>query len=129
MLVSRKKAQPRPPKNYQLDQFDPADGRWEYSDRRHVGYDVLTLVLGSRFPGELARRLADFVAGRNAAANPIADLSWLDDHATRQGRRLLAYVLLLEDLLLRLEEDSNPCFTSVGGGLATLQNEITKCVQ
>lgn len=79
---------------------------WEYAGRRCRWYDALVFALQSRFPQGLAERVQAF--WRNDAAVESA-LSWCGegakDHATIVAFTL---VFLLDDLLLRVEENLIP---------------------
>ena len=97
---------------------------WEYSGRRQVGYDALTYALRSRFPAGLARRLQAFVVDgfEDPAWDRWPGVVWNDV----ARRRLSAMVFVLEELNLQLEENTNPLFVRLGGGLETLLDEVTR---
>ncbi len=98
---------------------------WEYANRRQAGYDLLVFALGSRFPRGLAARLADFSrSGITTKVQPFFDhwpgINW----AEAANRQIHAHIFALEELALHLEENANPCFTSLGLGLKIIRDEI-----
>ena len=98
---------------------------WEYSARRQAGYDALVFALGSRSPSGLAERLEGFVAHGLPETFSIGRLPWPGaDWSDSKGRRLRAALFLLEELLMHLEENADPCFSRPGGGLMALRREI-----
>ena len=102
---------------------------WEYSARRQAGYDALVYTLRSRFPTGLAARLRQMLDGTGATESlPLANwpgLNWQD--ASR--RRIHGLLFLLEELALHLEENANPRFHHLGGGLVVLQAQIPEALQ
>ncbi len=98
---------------------------WEYSDRRQAGYDLLVLATNARSPSNLARRLQRFVEDDTFYYDLVDANSWhsltTDSHSVRQS---LATIFLMEELLLHLEENTQPLLTEIGRGLNLLSREI-----
>jgi hypothetical protein len=100
---------------------------WEYSARRQCGYDALVFSLASRSPHELAVRLTEFVSDRPPGdamgallkSGRWPGVAWPDWKARRQA----AALFVLEELVMHLEENANPCFTQLGAGLTTVMKE------
>ncbi|HYP27609.1 MAG TPA: phosphotransferase [Blastocatellia bacterium] len=100
---------------------------WEYSGRRQSGYDALVFALGSRFPEGLSERLERFVARGLPESYSIDRLPWPGaGWRDAEGRRLRGALFLLEELLMHLEENADPCFSRTGEGLAALRREIDR---
>ena len=97
---------------------------WEYSARRQAGYDALVYTLRSRFPDGLAARLRQMLDGGGATGSlPLADWPGLDWQDVSR-RRVHGLLFLLEELALHLEENANPRFHCLGGGLVVLQSQM-----
>ena len=98
---------------------------WEYAARRQAGYDALVFALGSRSPSGLAERLEGFVAHGLPEMFSISRLPWPGaDWSDSKSRRLRAALFLLEEFLMHLEENADPCFSRPGEGLMALRREI-----
>lgn len=98
---------------------------WEYAGRRQAGYDALVLGLGVRNTAGLATRLGAFIARGWPINTPVAALSWPGlDVSSPDARRRHATLLLLEELVLRLEENAQPALTRADAGLRQLPPEI-----
>lgn len=98
---------------------------WEYTARRQYSYDMLVFALAARAPHGLAERLQQFVKSGWPTNALFALPDKLAQHlASRQARRCYSVLFLLENLLLALEETSQPPLTKVGSGLIQLQQEI-----
>ena len=103
---------------------------WEYSARRQLGYDALVYGLQARFPKGLGRRLTAFARGDLAERDPLLNRwSGVDWTGSPRRRRVSALVLALEELVLRLEESSVPCFTALDRGLPILVGELAGWLQ
>jgi len=99
---------------------------WEYSGRRQAVYDALTFRLGSRFPRGLSGRLHRLMAQGISTGGLWPDFSCYADGWQDSRRRLLyGSLFLLEELVLRLKENNNPCFVQLDNSLNILQQEIS----
>ncbi len=95
---------------------------WEYAALRQLSYDPLVFLSGSRFPRGMARRLQGIVEQGPSAG--WAGLLWVKDFwATTGTRRLSVDLFLLEELALRLQENTNPWFRELDEGLMILEDE------
>jgi hypothetical protein len=98
---------------------------WEYASRRQLSFDRLVLRCESRRGAGLARRLQGFVDDQ-------PDMTWLESNASfsvRENRQLAATIHLLEELDLRLSENTNICFTQIEDGLTQLTFEIDRWIK
>ncbi|MCB0108953.1 MAG: phosphotransferase [Caldilineaceae bacterium] len=94
---------------------------WEYTARRQRQYDLFVFALNARAPHGLAARLQRFVQeGWPCESAEIDIQAQMSEQTQRQSH---AGLFLLEELLLHLEENSQPQLTKIGAGLAQLQHE------
>ena len=81
---------------------------WEYTGRRQIGFDMLVHGLAARFPAGLAARVGAAAAGRGGAAldaiHTWPGLAW----DTTDARRRALAIFLLEELSVRVRENSGP---------------------
>lgn len=91
---------------------------WEYSAQRQSTYDWLVFGLNSRFPHGLADRLQTFV--KKGTLSVISGEFWKDE----RSRHVSSLVFCLEEMLLYLEENSNPRFFRLSGALLIFSHEI-----
>ncbi len=106
---------------------------WEYAAQRQAGYDALVFELAARRPHELAARIAQFVndgprdgpIGVMLRAGRWPGVLWREAGIRRQASALF----LLEELVMHLEENANPCFTRLGAGLTTVLSEAAQWVR
>ena len=103
---------------------------WEYSGRRQAGYDGLVFVLGARFPRDLAARVQTFVT-QDTANNILIKLGICPDilQQTANERRVHMAMLLLEELVCRLEEIADQPFMQLDGSLTVLESEIIRWIK
>lgn len=87
---------------------------WEYAARRQTGHDRLVYCLRTRFPDGLADRLRQFVE------HGLGD----EDDRDSATRRRAALFLGLEELAVRLGENRNPHFVSVGRSFGRVVDEF-----
>ena len=92
---------------------------WEYANRRQFEYDLLVFDIQSRQGRGLANRLQKFV--ERGFLNDAFKAPFSNDQTARHTK---ATVLLLEELELRLAENTNPRFTKLDSGLSILLSEI-----
>jgi hypothetical protein len=103
---------------------------WEYAARRQAGYDALVCALTARWPHEIAARL-DALVNDGPGDDPVGALlragRWPGVDWREAGtRRRAAALFLLEELVLHLEENANPCFTRLGAALLTVMSEAAQ---
>ena len=102
---------------------------WEYSHRRQAGYDGLVYLLKSRFPYGMAKRLKSLLKDDRIWTEPIL-CKWPDDgKIDLQRKRFILAIFLLEELSLRIEENSNPMFKKLGSGFYDFINELPKILE
>lgn len=104
---------------------------WEYSCRRQAEYDKLVYLLESRFPGGLAQRLKNLLKDDRMWADP-ALCKWSGTGIGKmsfRNKRLILAIFLLEELSLRMEENSNPMFKKLGSGFYDFINEFPKALE
>jgi len=102
---------------------------WEYSCRRQAEYDGLVYLLKSRFPYGMAKRLKSLLKDDRMWAEPIL-CKWLDGgKIDLQRKRFILAIFLLEELSLRIEENSNPMFNRLGVGFYDFVNELPKALE
>lgn len=102
---------------------------WEYSCRRQAGYDGLVYLLKSRFPCGIAKRLKSLLKNDRIWTEPIL-CKWPDGgKIDLQRKRLILAIFLLEELSLRIEENSNPMFKKLGSGFYDFINELPKVLE
>ncbi|HBY56701.1 MAG TPA: hypothetical protein DEG96_02380 [Candidatus Atribacteria bacterium] len=104
---------------------------WEYSCRRQAEYDGLVYVLKSRFPRGMAKRLKNLLEDDRMWAEPIL-CKWPDmkvNNISLRRRRLILTIFLLEELSLRIEENSNPVFKELGCGFYDFVSEFPKVLE
>jgi thiamine kinase-like enzyme len=102
---------------------------WEYSCRRQAEYDGLVYLLKSRFPCGLAQRLENLLKDDRIWAEPIL-CKWPDgDKIDLQRKRFILAIFLLEELSLRIEENSNPMFKKLGAGFYDFFNELPEALE
>lgn len=82
---------------------------WEYGSYRIDGYDWLVLAFQSRRPTNLHRRIDNFVQSGIADSTQANMPHWLaSSWRTRVDRTTLCALFFLEELLLHLEEATEP---------------------
>jgi hypothetical protein len=99
---------------------------WEYSCRKQAEYDELVYLLKSRFPCGMARRLKNLLKGDRMWTDPIL-YEWpgtVIGKMSFRRKRLILAIFLLEELSLRIEENSNPMFKKLGAGFYDFFNEL-----
>ena len=102
---------------------------WEYSCRRQAEYDGLVYLLESRFPCGLAQRLENLLKDDRIWAEPIL-CKWSDGgKIDLQRKRFILAIFLLEELSLRIEENSNPMFKKLGAGFYDFFNELPRALE
>ena len=102
---------------------------WEYSCRRQAEYDGLVYLLKSRFPYGMASRLKNLLKDDKIWSEPIL-CKWPDGGKIDLGRkRFILGIFLLEELSLRMEENSNPMFKILGSGFYDFINELPKALE
>lgn len=102
---------------------------WEYSCRRQAEYDGLVYLLKSRFPCGMAKRLKSLLKDDRIWTEPIL-CKWSDGGKINlQRKRLILAIFLLEELSLRIEENSNPMFKKLGSGFYDFINELPKALE
>lgn len=102
---------------------------WEYSCRRQAEYDGLVYLLKSRFPYGMAKRLKNLLKDDGIWTEPIL-CKWSDIGKIDLGRkRFILAIFLLEELSLRIEENSNPMFKKLGSGFYDFINELPKTLE
>lgn len=98
---------------------------WEYSEQRQIGYDALVYTLKSRFPTGLAERISDIL--HSQAKDDSLLLHWPKvDWRGKQQKIKLLLVFLLEELTLYLQENDNPLFFRLSGGLEQFVEEMPR---
>jgi len=102
---------------------------WEYSCRRQAEYDGLAYLLKSRFPCGMAERLKSLLKDDRIWAEPIL-CKWPDGgKIDLQRKRFILAVFLLEELSLRMEENSNPMFNRLGAGFYDFIKELPRALE
>ncbi|MBA7581762.1 hypothetical protein ES708_23673 [subsurface metagenome] len=102
---------------------------WEYSCRRQAEYDGLVYLLKSRFPCGMAKRLKSLLKDDRIWTEPIL-CKWPDGgKMDLRCKRFILAVFLLEELSLRIEENSNPMFKKLGAGFYDFINEFPKALE
>jgi hypothetical protein len=93
---------------------------WEYSARRSVYYDALVFTTRSRFPHGLAERVE-----RLFIENNESDWNWCSPHETLPKMPpWVVAIFLLEDLLVRLQEQQIPGLKKKSDGLMQFLVEV-----
>lgn len=93
---------------------------WEYAARRQIGYDQLVLDCDARTGERLKPRLTDFVERQ-----PLESMLELHrDFSQKSYRNVAVELFLLEELALRLSENTNAQFTQLDHGLTSLISEL-----
>jgi hypothetical protein len=97
---------------------------WEYTGRRQIGFDVLVHALAARFPSGLAGRVRAMAEGR--AAGPLEPLdAWAGlDWSTTDARRRALAIFLLEELAVRVRENTGPRLTALTAATRTFLDEL-----
>jgi hypothetical protein len=102
---------------------------WEYSCRRQAEYDGLVYLLKSRFPCGMAERVKSLLKDDRIWTEPIL-CKWPDGGKMDLGRqRFILAIFLLEELNLRIEENSNPMFKKLGSGFYDFTNELPRALE
>lgn len=92
-------------------------------------YDGLVYLLKSRFPRGFAQRLKSLLKDDRIWTEPIL-CKWSDsDKIDLQRKRLILAIFLLEELSLRMEENSNPMFNRLVAGFYDFINELPKALE
>ena len=100
---------------------------WEYTARRHVAYDPLVYHLEARSPQGLARRVRALASG--AMVDSLRSVwPWYPWEA-RELRALSLAVFLLEELVFRLKESSNPLLSGPIGSMSDYFMEFRTAVE
>ena len=77
----------------------------------------------------MAKRLKSFLKDVRIWTEPIL-CKWPDgDKIDLQRKRLILAIFLLEELSLRIEENSNPMFKKLGSGFYDFINELPKALE
>ena len=93
---------------------------WEYSTRRSVYYDALVFATRSRFPHGLAKRIESLFTQNNEG-----DWNWCSpQEALQKMPSWMVATFLLEDLLVRLQEQQIPGLNKMGDGLMRFLVEV-----
>ena len=99
---------------------------WEYTGRRFHLYDALVFSAGSRFPAGLGGRLHSLLADHGN----LPDWRWCI-HEIGHPKKLERWMIvdfLLEDLLVRLKEQSIPGLKVKSEGLMQFITEVQEFV-
>jgi len=98
---------------------------WEYAGRRQRAYDALTFLLASRFPKGLASRLWKFVL-QGSTLFKMDDIPWPGIKWHQKNiRQFHCSLFLLEEMLLRLEQNDNILFKSLDQGFEIFLKEVS----
>ncbi len=89
---------------------------WEYTDRRQIMYDGLVFTLKSRFPQNLSKRIIHAFETGAVEGDELLQ-SWPQGRwHEKEERRLYLSLFILEEIKLRLKENDNQMFESLGRG-------------
>lgn len=95
---------------------------WEYSNQRSIYYDALVFDLNSRFPIGLAERFKKKIDDLTTANDY---LNWTGD-VLKKNKSYYFFIFFLEDLLLRLDENSTNNIKDKSGVLYIYLTELLK---
>ena len=97
---------------------------WEYTNRRQSAYDALVYALESRFPIGLASRIKEALLDNQGAGDQLLN-TWPDlEWGNHKQRRITLVLFLIEEMVLYLEENHNPLFYSLSGGMKDYCGEM-----
>lgn len=102
---------------------------WEYSARRQAAYDPLVLALLARSPDGLSGRIRDALHDRlgNETSRFLLNSPFVDwEKAEKRFPQIGLF--LLEDLCLKVQENSNPVFRNIESGLTVLIDEARRAL-
>ena len=89
---------------------------WEYTDRRQIIYDGLVLALQSRFPKNLAQRIIQAIKTGAVEGGELLQKWPQSQWRNKEERRLNLSLFILEEIKLRLKENDNQMFKTLGHG-------------
>ncbi len=97
---------------------------WEYTRKRQIAYDGLVFALNSRFPQGLAGRVLHAINHSFPDIERIF-VDWPHVNLQDRAHRLQTIALfLLEELALKVWENSNPLFTRIEQGFFVFLKEM-----
>ena len=102
---------------------------WEYSSRRQIAYDALVYSLASRFPRDLNKRIGHALKGVSSDCEFLMSIWPMIEWRNKIQRQIIISLFLLEELELKLKENNNSEFKSLGDGFKSFSQEIKISIQ
>lgn len=98
---------------------------WEYAGERQCGFDLLVYLLKSRSPRGLAERMQKYLKGELKTDNCLTLIdSVLEKLKIEVSKDIIVFVFMLEELEIRVRENSFSFINTVDSGLRLFMDEI-----
>jgi len=102
---------------------------WEYTSRRQVAFDGLVYSLSSRFPQGLSKRVEEALKGKPIGSHFLMEDWPFVDWSDEIQRLIIIALFLLEELDLKLKENSNSLFKCLDQSFRVFGEELEKSIR